>query len=56
MNESLVDRCERNKDRTGDLMKDLLRLEGELSVRDNRIKHNTELIVQYKDKVNTEIT
>ena len=55
MNESLVDRCERIVGRISEVSKEYSRLEGEMNSRDSRVKNNTEMILEFKDKISTEL-
>ena len=55
MNESLVDRCERNVGRINEVSKEYSRLEGEMNSRDSRVKNNTDMILEFKEKINTEL-
>ena len=55
MNESLIDRYERNVARIGEVSRDFLRLENEMNSRDYKIKNNTEMVMDFKDKMSTEV-
>lgn len=56
MNESLVDRCERNVVRITEVSREYQRLEAEMNSRDYRIKNNTEMVMDFKEKLATEMT
>ena len=56
MNESLIDRCERNVVRITEVSREYQRLETEMNARDYRVKNNTDMVVEFKEKVTTEIT
>jgi len=55
MNESLVDRCERNVARITEVSREYQRLEAEMNSRDYRIKNNTEMVMDFKEKLATEM-
>ena len=56
MQEALIDRCERNVLRIGEVSKEYQRLEGEMNARDYRVKNNTDMVMEFKEKVTTEIS
>ena len=56
MNESLVDRCERNVQRTNELNREITRIDKENGPRDTRILTNTEQIITFKEKISLEVT
>ncbi len=55
-NESLIDKCERSFQKINEVNRDILRIEEEMGPRDARIKHNTELVINFKEKITTEVT
>jgi hypothetical protein len=56
MNESLIDRYERNVARITEVSRDYQRLEAEMNSRDYRIKNNTDMVMEFKENLTTEIT
>jgi hypothetical protein len=55
MNESFIDRCERNVVRITEVSKEYSRLEGEMNSRDYRVKNNTDMVIEFKEKISAEL-
>ena len=56
MNDSLIDRCERNVQRSNEISRDIVRMENEMGPRDTRILNNTEQIITFKEKISQEVS
>ncbi len=56
MNDSLIDRCERNVQRSNEISRDFVRMENEMGPRDTRILNNTEQIITFKEKISLEVS